>query len=205
MLFYYRIDKAIAIGSPWCRFLSCRAQVSLVLKNNSTFPPYHPTTKMCLRLLLQVLKERPHQTLVDVGCGSGILALAGLKLGIERAMALDIDRKALSVSRANAELNRLAEPLMLVRGSAEAVAGYFDLVVANLPMPVLIEKIPELSRLGGTLVLSGFQDIDKLLLEKEIHRHGLRAKSWLSEDLTFFGEPPTGSFTWMAVLAVSKA
>jgi hypothetical protein len=71
-------------------------------------------------------------------------------------------------------------------------------------MPVLMEKIPELSRLGGTLVLSGFQDIDKLLLEKELNRHKLKAKSWLSEDLTFFGDPPTGSFTWLAVLAVHE-
>ena len=90
---------------------------------------------MCLRLLLQLLRERPYQNLVDVGCGSGILALAGLKLGVERAVALDLDQQALSVSRANAELNHLAERLVLVRGSAEAVAGHFDLVVANLPMP----------------------------------------------------------------------
>lgn len=160
---------------------------------------------MCLRLLLQLLRERPYQNLVDVGCGSGILALTGLKLGVERAVALDLDQQALSVSRANAELNHLTERLMLVRGSAEAVSGYFDLVVANLPMPVLSEKIPQLSRLGGTLVLSGFQDLDKLLLQRELFREGLEAKSWLSEDLTFFGEPPTGSFTWMAVLAVRGA
>jgi len=160
---------------------------------------------MCLRFMLQIVRERSYQNLVDVGCGSGVLALAGLKLGVERAVALDIDHKALLISRANAELNGLVKPLMLVRGSAEAVAGHFDLVVANLSVSVLIEKIPALSRLGETLVLSGFQDIDKLLLEKELNRQGLKAKSWLSEDLTFFGESPTGSFTWMVVLAVRKA
>jgi len=157
---------------------------------------------MCLRLLLQILKERSYANLVDVGCGSGILALAGLKLGVERAVALDLDQQALSVSRANAALNHLVERLMLVRGSAEAVSGYFDLVVANLPMPVLSEKIPQLSRLGGILVLSGFQDLDRLLVEEKLGRAGLEVKSWLSEDLTFFGEPPTGSFTWMAALAI---
>ncbi len=204
MLFYYRIDKAIAVGSPWCRFLISRAPASIVLKINRAFPPYHPTTKMCLRLMLKVLKERSYQDLVDVGCGSGILALAALKLGVERAVALDIDSQALNTSRANAELNQLEERFLLVKGSAEAVAGCFDLVVANLPMPVLAEKLPELCRLSkkdGDLVLSGFQDLDKLLLEKKLSRQGLRANTWLSADLTFFGEPPTGSFTWMAVLA----
>jgi ribosomal protein L11 methyltransferase len=204
VLFYYRIDKAIAVGSPWWRFVVSRAPIGILLKYTRTFPPYHPTTKMCLRLMLQDLKGRCCQDLVDVGCGSGILALAGLKLGVVSAVAVDIDRQAVITSRANAELNHLLERLLLVRGSADAVAGCFDLVLANLPMPVLIEKLPELSRLskaGGSLVLSGFQDLDRLLLEKELGRQGLTANRWLSMDLTFFGVPPSGSFTWMAVHA----
>ena len=154
--------------------------------------------------MLQVLEERSCQNLVDVGCGSGILAIAGLKLGVERAVALDIDRQALVISRTNAELNGLEKRLMLVKGSAEAVAGSFDLVLANLPMHVLMENLSQLSHLsrkGGALVLSGFQDVDKFLLTEELGRQGLRAQSWLSEDLTFFGDPPSGSFTWMAALA----
>ena len=93
---------------------------------------------------------------------------------------------------------------MLVKGSAEAVAGCFDLVVANLPMHVLSEKLSELSHLsrkGGALVLSGFQDVDKPLLREKLRRQGLKEKSWLSADLVFFGDSPTGSFTWMAVHA----
>jgi ribosomal protein L11 methylase PrmA len=84
------------------------------------------------------------------------------------------------------------------------VDGSFDLVLANLPMPVLQEKLPELLRLsrsGGSLVLSGFQDLDRYVLGNELSRQGLSAERWLNEDLIFFGDPPTGSFTWMAVLA----
>ncbi len=204
MLFYYRIDKALAVGSPWCRWLISRAPTSVVLKCNRTFPPYHPTTRMCLSLMLRILKERSYQDLVDVGCGTGVLALAGLKLGIERAVALDIDPQALNLSRINGQLNGLASRLVLVNGSAEAVAGCFDLVLANLPMHVLTEKLPELCRLsraGGGLVLSGFQDLDKPLLQEKLGHQGLKEKTWLSADLTFFGESPTGSFTWMAVHA----
>ena len=204
MLFYYRIDEAIVVGGPWFRSVVARAPTGILLRSNKAFPPYHPTTKMCLRLMLQDLKQRRCQDLVDVGCGSGILALAGLKLGVKRAVAVDLDPRAISTSRANAELNHLEQHLLLVRGSTEAVGGSFDLVLANLPVQVLREKLPELLRLsrsGGSLVLSGFQDLDRYELEKELNREGLSAERWLSEDLAFFGDPPTGSFTWMAVLA----
>jgi len=207
VLFYYRINGFLAVGGPWWRFVVSRAPAWILLKSPRAFPPYHPTTKMCLRLMLQDLKERPCQNLVDVGCGSGVLALAGLKLGIKRAVALDIDPRAVITSRANAELNQLESQLLLVRGSAEAVAGCYDLVLANLPMQVLKEKLPELLRLskeGGSLILSGFQDLDRPAMEKELKRLSLDARSWLSEDLVFFGDPPTGSFTWMAVLATQR-
>jgi ribosomal protein L11 methylase PrmA len=203
VLFFYRINGSLAVGGPWWRFVLSRAPTWILLKSPRAFPPYHPTTKMCLRLMLQDLKEHPCQNLVDVGCGSGILALAGLKLGVKRAVALDIDPRALITTRANAELNQLQSQLMLVRGSAEAVAGCFDLVLANLPMQVLRQKLPELLRLsneGRSLILSGFQDLDRPVLEQELKRLDLEVRSWLSEDLVFFGDPPSGSFTWMAVL-----
>lgn len=204
MLFCYRISGALAVGSPWWRFLISRAPACVLLKTNSTFPANHPSTKMCLRLMLQDLKRRQCRTLVDVGCGSGVLALAGLKLGVERAVAIDISSQAVFTSRANAELNRVKDRLRLIRGSAEAVAGRFDLVLANLPMPILKDKLAELVRLSAeeaSLVLSGFQDVDKTLVEEEIGQLGLAAQEWLAEDLTFSAVPPSGSFTWMAVLA----
>ncbi len=154
--------------------------------------------------MLQDLKRRRCRTLVDVGCGSGVLALAGLKLGVDRAVAIDISPQACVSSRANAELNHLKDRLLLIRGSVEAVAGPFDLVLANLPMPILNDKMADLVRLSGdetSLVLSGFQDVDKPLVEEEIARLGLTAHYWLSEDLTFFEVPPSGSYTWMGVLA----
>ena len=207
MLFFYRINDSLAVGGPWWRFVVSRAPAWILLKSPRAFPPYHPTTKMCLRLMLQDLKEHSRRNLVDVGCGSGILALAGLKLGVQRAVALDIDPRAIITSRANAERNELESKIMLIRGSAEAVAGCYDLVLANLPMQVLTEKLPELLRLSkesGSLIFSGFQDLDRPAMEKELKRLGLNVRSWLSEDLVFFGDPPTGSFTWMAVLASQR-
>lgn len=157
--------------------------------------------------MLQELKRRHCRTLVDVGCGSGVLALAGLKLGVRWAVALDLSHQALMATRDNAEINQLKNRLAMVRGSTESVAGSFDLVLANLPMPVLKAKLAELVRLSAdsaTLVLSGFQDLDRLALEKEMVQLGLTAVRWLSGDLSFNGVPPSGSYTWMAVLAHRK-
>jgi ribosomal protein L11 methylase PrmA len=159
---------------------------------------------MILRLMRQELAGRHCRTLVDVGCGSGILTLAGLQLGVDRAVALDISHHAVVTCRANAELNRVGDRVLLVRGSTEAIARRFDLVLANLPLPVLVDKMAELVRLGGdeaSLVLSGFQDVDKQVVEEEMGRLGFKAHCWLSEDLTLPELPPSASFTWMALLA----
>jgi ribosomal protein L11 methylase PrmA len=159
---------------------------------------------MCLQLILKVLEERCCRNLVDVGCGSGILALAGLRLGVEQAVAVDICAQALAISRANAELNHLDKQLFLVRGSTEAVGGPFDLVIANLPMPVLADKLTELCRLArprAPIVLSGFQDLDRSFLETTLGQHQVSLASWLSAEYSFYGSPPSGSYTWMALLA----
>jgi ribosomal protein L11 methyltransferase len=204
VLLWYRIDGSLAVGPPWFRFLVSRAPAGILLKTNRTFPPRHPTTKMTLRLLRQELAGRRCRTLVDVGCGSGILSLAGLKCGVDLAVALDINHQAVVTCRANAELNRVRDRVLVVRGSTEAIARRFDLVLANLPLPILVDKMAELVRLGGdeaSLVLSGFQDVDKHVVNEEMGRLGFMAHCWLSEDLTLPELPPSASFTWMAVLA----
>ncbi|MBI4380971.1 MAG: 50S ribosomal protein L11 methyltransferase [candidate division NC10 bacterium] len=204
MLFGYRIDGVLAVGAPWWRALVARAPAGVLLRTARTFPATHPTTRLCLRLMLQTLRGRRCRTLVDMGCGGGILALAGVKLGVDRAVALDISPQAVVTCRRNAELNRVTDRVMLVRGSAEAIAGRFDLVLANLPLPVLTEMMAELVRLSGddaSVILSGFQDVDRALVEAAMERLGLTGRMWLTADLTFCELPPSGSFTWMAVLA----
>jgi ribosomal protein L11 methyltransferase len=162
---------------------------------------------MCLRLILALTTSRPFHDLVDVGCGSGVLALAALKLGVERAVGLDLSPGALTVSKTNAALNQLEQRLFLVRGSTEALTATFDLVVANLPMPVLVDKMAELARLAGfsaPLILSGFQDLDRPHVEQALRTYSYQASTWLNADLSFFGPPPTGSYTWMATLASGR-
>ncbi len=115
----------------------------------------HPTTALCLEWLAGA--DLQGKTVVDYGCGSGILAVAALLLGADRVIACDIDPQALSATRANAAKNRVAERL-LCRYPEEMPAIDADVVVANILAEPLIRLAPVLSALvrpGGWLVLSG--------------------------------------------------
>jgi ribosomal protein L11 methyltransferase len=117
----------------------------------------HPTTRGCLALL-QEHGPMPSSVL-DVGCGSGILALAALGLGAERALALDTDPLAVEATRTNAERNGVAGRVVVREGSLPEAAGErHGLVLANLVASVLIELAPRLAAHtppGGSVLASG--------------------------------------------------
>src|SRR5262249_38710945 len=119
---------------------------------------HHPTTALCVEALEEVLAIGVAKSILDVGTGSGILALAALKMGVPQAVGLDIDDEALSVAAQNARLNNLAEGFQLVLGGPEIVDGLWPLVVANVLAAPLIEMAPTLVRRvghNGYLILSG--------------------------------------------------
>lgn len=115
----------------------------------------HPTTALCLDWL--DAHVTPGQTVLDYGCGSGILALAALALGARAAWATDNDPQALLATRANAVLNGVTERLTV--GAPEDLrAPAVDVLVANILARPLIELAPQLAaraRPGGHLVLAG--------------------------------------------------
>ena len=115
----------------------------------------HATTALCLEWLDGAGLDG--RRLLDVGCGSGILAIAALVLGAGHAVALDIDPQALLASRENATRNGV-EARLEVRAAAEPWGGEYDIVVANILAEPLIQLAPRFAaatRRGGTLVLSG--------------------------------------------------
>ena len=115
----------------------------------------HPTTAMCLDWLDGIDLER--KSLLDYGCGSGVLAIAALKLGCSSATAMDIDPQAVTASRQNAEDNGVAERLF-VTGSPDGVEGKFDVVVANIlagPLVQFADSITLTVASRGMLALSG--------------------------------------------------
>ena len=143
----------------------------------------HPTTAMCIEAIEEALEPSPPDTLLDVGTGSGVLALAALLLGVPRAVGLDIDADALRAAADNARLNALDRRLHLALGGPDAVAGTWPLVVANVLAAPLIELAPVLvRRVGhhGRLVLSGIPSSVEPDVERTYRRlgmHRVRAQS----------------------------
>ena len=159
----------------------------------------HPTTRLCLELVEGILRSdilRSAQddkgmaeddrmgTVIDLGCGSGILSVAALKLGARGALGVDIDPDAIRVAGENAELNQVADRFEAGLGSLDEIrAGAFSLqqaglVLANILAPVLVrmldEGLGELVSPGGALVLSGIIDEQVGEVIAAAERNGLR-------------------------------
>jgi len=131
----------------------------------------HPTTQLCLELMEKCFDDRPQtmdhdpSSVIDVGCGSGILSIAALKLGATSALGVDIDADSIVNARENANTNQVGDELLLEVGSVqEILEGRFafrkaPLVVANILAPVIIRLfdagLAELMEADGALLLSG--------------------------------------------------
>lgn len=115
----------------------------------------HPTTRLCLRWLEQHLGRNAGGSMIDYGCGSGILAIAAMKLGVQSACGVDIDDQALVTARHNAVVNGVTVSFVSASGPQPEPA---DLVIANILSNPLIMLAPFLARSvksGGALALSG--------------------------------------------------
>jgi ribosomal protein L11 methyltransferase len=130
----------------------------------------HPTTQLCLELIENWFTSpspvtRPPSSVIDIGCGSGILSIAALKLGAQTALGVDIDIESVKNSRENADTNGIGAEFIIGQGSvAEVLAGQFAVrsalvVVANILAPVIIRLfdagLAELVEPGGAAILSG--------------------------------------------------
>jgi ribosomal protein L11 methyltransferase len=124
----------------------------------------HPTTQLSLQLIERYVQ--PGNSVIDVGCGSAILAIAAAKLGAAPVVAVDIDAQTMDNARHNAQINKV--DIQIGQGSVkELLSGDFglklaDIVVANILAPVLIRLLDDglanLMRRGGVLILSGILD-----------------------------------------------
>lgn len=148
----------------------------------------HPTTRLCLELIEKILIEpgvNPAEAdVIDLGCGTAILAIAALKLGARRALGVDIDHEAVQAARENVEMNNVADRVELARGSLDDIRrGRFsiqraNLVLANILAPVLVRLLDaglaDLRIPGGSLVLSGILAEQAPEVESAARRRGLR-------------------------------
>jgi ribosomal protein L11 methyltransferase len=147
-----RISQRLWIVPTWHTAVDASA-INIVLDPGLAFGTgSHPTTRLCLRWLDENL--RAGESVLDYGCGSGILAIAALKLGAGSAYGVDVDAQAVQSSRDNALANQVIASFSLPDGTLQAS----DIVVANIltnPLKVLAPLLASATRQGGRIVLSG--------------------------------------------------
>lgn len=159
----------------------------------------HETTRLCLELLESVMESSPLLTvpsLLDLGTGSGILAMAASLLGAGRILALDIDPDAVEVARDNLQLNQLSDQIECDTIPLESLEERFDIILANILAEELVRLAPYLNdrlQTGGSLILSG------ILAEKE---HLVR-QGFASQPLKYDHTASAGE--WVAMLYRKEA
>lgn len=130
-------------------------RLPLIIKRGAFGSGEHETTLSCLEEL-EELKDLKDKKVLDLGCGTGILALAAAKLGAQEVVAMDIDPKAVRLSQENARLN--SQTIHTIQGSIGEAPGRFHLIMANIHGDILMNLAPQIVKRilpGGYLLLSG--------------------------------------------------
>ena len=160
-----RIGRRLVIKPTWEDFAAEAGDAVVTLDPGMAFGTgTHDTTRLCLEALAQLFDEQPLQRVLDVGTGSGILAIAAAALGAQRVLACDIEPQSCLVAAENARLNEVDSRVQITDQALDELEGNFQLVLANILAEENIRLAPQLvSRLspGGSLILSG------ILVEKE--------------------------------------
>ncbi len=193
-----RVSRRVVVKPSWEDYSPEAEDVVVEIDPGMAFGTgTHATTRMCIKFLDEAI--RGGEDVLDVGTGSGVLAVTAAKLGAERVVAIDNDVKAVKVAGDNVAKNGVDNVVAVSSLPLEDVEGKFDVAVANILAEDLVEmrrEIVERLKKGGTLVLSGII-VEKIgLVSNAYLREGLRMEKTLEEGrwrtLMFVGTPKAG-------------
>lgn len=161
----FEIVPGLVIKPSWETYPETPGQHILELDPGMAFGTgQHASTRMALALIQKSIRNVTPKQVVDVGTGTGILAMAAALFGAEQVIAIDNDPDAVVVAGENIEKNRLAGRIKVSTTSVDQIQGTSQLVCANIVHDVLVEMAPVLTRLtstGGHLVLAGILSGDQ--------------------------------------------
>lgn len=174
-----RLGRRLVIRPRWIELETSPDDVVLALDPGMAFGTgTHPTTQLCLEALEDLMQ--PGLRVLDLGCGSGILAIAAAKLGAAQVLALDLDPIAVRTTQENAQSNGAADRIIAQEGSLESVitsARRFDLVVVNILAKVIIamcdQRLGDTVRPGGRAIFSGIIETQAEEVETALRKTGL--------------------------------
>jgi ribosomal protein L11 methyltransferase len=171
-----KIGERIVIRPSWLEHLPEEGQVVIELDPGMAFGTgLHPTTQLCLMTLEE--RVRPGARLLDLGTGSGVLAIAGVKLGAGSVLALDTDPEAVAAAHRNVFENEVLDAVEVARGSLDQADGTFDLVLVNILAHVIVEMVEQglADRLtpDGVLVTAGILEEQAEEVETALQAAGL--------------------------------
>ena len=170
-----RIAAHVVVKPPGHRYQPAPDDVVIQIRSGAAFGGgRHPTTRLAVKAIEYVLKEVRPQWLnqdccvLDIGTGSGILAITAVCLGVKKGLGIDIDPCAIAEAGQNRVLNHLEDQIVISDRDMDSVDPAFSMVIANLRYPSLKSFYPQITRLtaaNGWVVLSGFRsyELDDLM------------------------------------------
>ena len=182
------LGKRLVVCPTWLSYEPEQHEVVVRLDPGMAFGTgVHPTTRMCLRTLDDLVENG--MNVADVGCGSGILSIAAVKLGASKALALDVDNLAVKVARENVEANGVSRLVEVEEGTlrhdlAQPSPDY-GLIVANITFNPIVELAPHIVNSlgpGGVAVLSGLLQEQGPTVESAFEPLGASLQSRVTSD-----------------------
>jgi len=186
---YFKIVEVLdfAIVPSWMEYKGNKTPIKLTC-GLAFGTGTHPTTRTCLYAVQKYLKKNPVKKVLDVGCGSGILTIVAAKMGIERCVGIDIDKRCVETSKFNAMINGVKERTEFLHCSIEKIQEGFPFIVANIYHTVLLEiKNPLINTLeeDGLLIISGITETYRTTLTNEFTKEtelleSIKEDSWVT-------------------------
>lgn len=163
-------------SSPEGKKALAEGRKSLIIDPGMAFGSgQHETTRLCLELIEK--NVNPGTNMLDVGTGSGILGIAGLLLGVNSALGVDIDPLSVKIAGENADLNGIGDRFKVICGNlADEVSGEFDLISANIVADIIMMLLPDAKKLlkkDGIFIASGIIDTRRDEVVAALEEHGL--------------------------------